>query len=206
MLYISPKYHGSPFTCPHCRIAAKQRWTFLTWTGSQVNVDDADLGLGRCDHCAKSTLWVEGAMIHPEGIGAPPPNPDLPKPISQFYLEAASIATKSPRGAAALLRLAVQLLCKELGEKGKNIDEDIAGLVKKGLPEPVQQSLDCVRVIGNHAVHPGQIDTDDPQVVGHLFSLINLIAEYMISMPNKVSNLYSNLPKSALDAIQRRDK
>jgi hypothetical protein len=38
----------------------------------------------------------------------------------------------------------------------------------------VQQSLDIVRVIGNDAVHPGQIDlTDDIETATKLFVLIN---------------------------------
>ena len=113
---------------------------------------------------------------------------------------------KSPRGAAALLRLAIQHLCKELGEGGENIKNDIRELVKKGLPERVQQALDIVRVTGNNAVHPGQIDVDDPEVVQNLFSLLNVIAEYCISMPNRIGSLYSSLPQTALDQIQGRDK
>jgi hypothetical protein len=62
-----------------------------------------------------------------------------------------------------------------------------------------------VRVVGNNAVHPGQISTDDPKVVGELFVLLNVIAEYMISMPNRVSGLYDQLPESARQAIEKRD-
>ena len=36
------------------------------------------------------------------------------------------------RGRDAHLRLAVQKLCKLLGEKGKDINQDIAKLIKKG--------------------------------------------------------------------------
>ena len=111
----------------------------------------------------------------------------------------------SPRGSAALLRLAIQHLTKELGGKGKDINVDIAALVSNGLPERVQKALDIVRVTGNQAVPPGQIDTDDPKVVGELFVLINLIAEYMITMPNKISTIYSQLPESAREAIEKRD-
>lgn len=104
------------------------------------------------------------------------------------------------------MRLAIQILCVELGESGKNINEDIKKLVKKGLPEIVQQSLDIVRVTGNDAVHPGQIDTDDINVTNNLFELTNIIVEYMIALPQKVSGLYTSLPKDKLDSIKQRDK
>jgi hypothetical protein len=144
-------------------------------------------------------------MLYPDTGRAPQPNPDLPESVNKIYLEAAAISTKSPRGAAALLRLAIQDLCQELGEKGKNINSDIASLVKKGLPDRVQQALDIVRVTGNNAVHPGQIDVDDPNVAAHLFDLINVIAEYTISMPSRISELYSELPTSSLEQIEERD-
>lgn len=129
----------------------------------------------------------------------------MPDEVIALYREASEIITASPRGAAALLRLAVQVLCKELGEKGENINDDIRDLVKKGLPTIVQQSLDIVRVTGNNAVHPGQIDVDDSSVCGSLFNLLNVIVEYMIAMPKKVSGLYAGLPASALNQIDKRD-
>ena len=83
------------------------------------------------------------------------------------------------------------------GEKGRNIDEDIGHLVRKGLPPLVQQALDAVRVIGNEAVHPGTIDLkDDRDTAGRLFDLVNIIAEQMISNPKHVKELYDKLPES----------
>jgi hypothetical protein len=67
----------------------------------------------------------------------------------------------SPRAAAALARLCIQKLMKELGESGDNLNRDIAELVKKGLEVEVQPALDVVRVIGNNTVHPGAIDLKD---------------------------------------------
>ena len=46
-------------------------------------------------------------------------------------------------------------------QKGENLNADVAKLVKKGLPVDVQQALDAVRVIGNEALHPGQMDLRD---------------------------------------------
>ncbi|EHV9723967.1 DUF4145 domain-containing protein [Vibrio parahaemolyticus O1:K58] len=144
-------------------------------------------------------------MLYPTHGSAPVANEDLPEDVKADYLEAASIAQLSPKGAAALLRLAIQKLCLHLGGEGKNINNDIALLVKNGLSPIVQQSLDIVRVVGNNAVHPGQIDLDEPEVVSSLFVLINVIAETMISVPKQVEKIYSGLPSGALEAIERRD-
>jgi len=146
-------------------------------------------------------------MFYPLSTSAPPANLDLPVDITSDYDEARNILALSPRGAAALLRLAIQKLCKHLGEKGSNINDDIKSLVTKGLPEMVQQSLDIVRVVGNNAVHPGQIDLkDDKETASHLFGLVNLITEVMISQPMHVKSLYSSvMPQSQQDAIKNRD-
>ncbi len=144
-------------------------------------------------------------MFYPDNGNAPFPNPEMPEPVLRLYMEASAIHIKSPRGAAALLRLSIQVLTKELGEEGKNINKDIGNLVKKGLPEIVQQSLDIVRVTGNDAVHPGQIDTDSQETVGQLFDLVNIIIEYMIALPKKVSGIYTGLPKDKMKGINDRD-
>jgi hypothetical protein len=205
--YIAPKAFSQKFTCPHCGAIALQRWQARMWDlGSQSsNIHLNPVRSSRCDHCQEYALWHEDTMAFPDIGKAPSPNPDLPAPVKAIYLEAASISTKSPRGAAALLRLGIQILCAELGASGQNINKDIGELVQKGLPERVQQSLDIVRVTGNNAVHPGQIDVDNSDVVEHLFTLVNVIAEYCISMPNRIGALYSSLPQATLEQIQKRD-
>jgi hypothetical protein len=144
--------------------------------------------------------------LKPEKTVVIQPNKDLPEDISNDYKEAASILQKSPRGAAALLRLCIQKLCKELGEKGKDINTDIGELVKKGLPERVQQALDIVRVTGNEAVHPGTLDLkDNHETAEKLFKLVNFIAEKMITEPREVEELYGSLPQSKIEGINARD-
>lgn len=133
-------------------------------------------------------------------------HPDIPPDIAVDYNEARYIAQDSPRGSAALLRLCVQKLCKHLGEPGKNINDDIGSLVKKGLPLEIQQALDIVRVIGNNAVHPGELSGEDvQQVATTLFELVNHIVEDRISRPKKLSTLFISLPTNALAGIANRD-
>ena len=106
-----------------------------------------------------------------------------------------------------MLRLAIQKLCIDLGEKGKDLNEGIGNLVKKGLPSLVQKSLDAVRVIGNEAVHPGTLDLkDDRDTATTLFKLVNIIAEQMISNQKHVDEIYSKLPEGKRQAIEERDK
>jgi hypothetical protein len=105
------------------------------------------------------------------------------------------------------LRLSIQILCKELGESGSNINNDIAALVKKGLNPIIQQSLDIVRVVGNDSVHPGEIDmTDNREVAEKLFTLVNLVCNQMITVPNSVKDLYESLPEGKRKGIEERDK
>lgn len=207
MIYISPVVFSKKFTCPHCGAISLQRWQHTSWEigNPYGDMESRVIRISKCDHCENYSLWFMETMLYPDTGVAPIPNSHMPEPVKLIYLEAAAIAAKSPRGAAALLRLALQTLCMELGEKGKNINEDISELVKKGLPERIQQALDIVRVTGNNAVHPGKIDVDSLDVAANLFSLINVIIEYMITMPSKIESLYSDLPTDAHKQIDKRD-
>jgi hypothetical protein len=180
---------------------------FLEVEGGHRRYAIYNVSVSQCFNCDQIGLWIHSRLMWPIVGSAPLPNSDLPEDVRLDYEEAGAILNLSPRGAAALLRLAIQKLCRALGEKGRNIDEDIAALVTKGLDIRVQQALDIVRVIGNHAVHPGKIDLkDDRATAEKLFGLVNLIAEVMISQPKHVSEMFSGLPEGARQAIERRDK
>ncbi len=134
------------------------------------------------------------------------PNIDLDQDIQDDYMEAAKVLDDSPRSAAAILRLALQKICKQLGEKGENINHDISELVKKWLNPTIQKSLDGLRITGNHAVHPGELDlTEDKDRVLKMFELINFIAEKMITEPKEIEGFYTELPESDREAVKKRD-
>jgi hypothetical protein len=204
--YTPPTFKVTSFNCPTCGAFARQYWFDLGYiSGSFHRLEDLDIAI--CEHCSTPSYWHDEKMIVPDIGGVALPNTDLPKNIKDDYNEARSILSRSPRGAAALLRLAIQKLCKYLGENGKNINDDIGNLVKKGLPVKVQQSLDILRVVGNNAVHPGQIDLkDNHDLAISLFGLINIIADVMITQPKHVDNLYSGLPPNLIKGIENRDK
>ncbi len=162
--------------------------------------------ISRCFNCKEITVWVHNQIVYPNTKIDIQPNNDLPGHIRQLFEEAREIAGSSPKGAAALLRLCVQYLCKELGQSGTNLDKDIANLVAKGLNPHIQQALDVVRVIGNESVHPGEIDlNDNKEVAIKLFDLVNLICEHMISHPRQVEELYNDLPQAKLEGIKKRN-
>ena len=166
-----------------------------------------NLHLSECFNCRGFAVWVHERLIFPavthSGIE---PNEDLDADIRRDFIEARSIIDRSPRGSAALLRLALQKLCKQLGESGENIDQDIASLVGKGLNPLIQKALDVVRVVGNEAVHPGALDLrDDRDTALKLFGLINSIAQQMITHPKEVETLYGMLPESKRAGIDARN-
>lgn len=188
---------------------AERKATGRPFFESNTGYRDTDVNnvwFSRCYNCNDVTLWICDRIIYPQRGEAPPANGDLPPEIARDYNEASSILDLSPRGAAALIRLAIQKLCRHLGQPGKNINADIKTLVAGGLDPRVQKALDAVRVIGNSAVHPGQIDLrDDRATAETLFRLLNLIAEKMISEPKHVEEVYDSLPEEARKAIEERD-
>ncbi|MCQ8104859.1 DUF4145 domain-containing protein [Methylomonas sp. SURF-2] len=171
-----------------------------------MNRRDDRFMVSYCEHCDFPTIWLGESIIFPLNMTAEPPNQDLPEEITEDYDEARAIVNLSPRGAAALLRLAIQKLCAHLGQPGKNINSDIKGLVAAGLPPKVQEALDSVRVIGNESVHPGTIDLkDDRDTANQLFRLVNFIAQKMLTEPREIDEIYSSLPADKLKSIHERD-
>ncbi len=215
--HYPPTLLEGQFHCPHCLVFAMQSWAHIgakhIWGDESIdrlskfqeNLD-AEWRMSKCSHCGKFMIWFSDQVIFPDEISVSEPNEDLSEDVKNDYNEAAKILNKSPRGAAALLRLALQKLLKQLGEKGDNINNDIKSLIGKGLNPTIQKGLDFVRVTGNHAVHPGYIDfEDDKQIAEKLFDVINFIAEKMITEQKEVEGLFETLPEIEKDRIEKRN-
>lgn len=132
----------------------------------------------------------------------------MPEDVKKDYKEAWAVLAASPRACAALLRLALQRLCVHLGQPGRVLNDDIKALVQqRGLKPQIQQALDIVRVTGNNAVHPGEmdLDDDDQEIALSLLTVINLIVEEMILIPNQIQELYNASPERDRNNIAKRD-
>ena len=179
--YVSPERNLNAFNCPFCgAYAHMSHFSSVMFvsdiSGSYTKNLGTNISATLCNHCNKATVWHGDEMIIPANSTAPMPNEDMPENVKELYYEAREIVNKSPRGAAALLRLALDKLCDainiECSSKNK-IDEKIKILIKNGLSEQLQQAFDFVRVTGNDAVHElGIINVqDNPDIATTLFIL-----------------------------------
>lgn len=204
--FTPPQLNKTSFNCPHCNAFSSMSWNdaYIGYMGQQSL---KSLKSAHCTHCNNYSLWIESSMIYPGEITVESPNQDLSEDIKEDYLEAANILNQSSRGAAALLRLSIEKLVNSLDAKGKDLNAKIGNLVTNGLNPKIQKALDVVRVIGNEAVHPGQIDLkDDPETAKALFRLVNVIADGMITKPKEVDSLFDELvPESHKESIIKRD-
>jgi len=215
MTYITPSFEEWKFTCPNCDAIAKQDWNILEYEEENWVVVKS-----KCHNCEELWIWFTNnttrmhwyyewndfKMIYPKKISVPLPNSDLEQGIQDDYLEAANILNDSPRWAGALLRFSLQNLMIQLWEDWQNINKNIWELVKKWLNPTIQKALDSVRIIGNEAVHPWELDLkDDINTVTKIFWLINVIANALITIPKQIEEDYWKLPEGKIEWVENRD-
>lgn len=211
----SPSFRERSFTCIHCSTLTTMGWAQLI-AEPYGQAYSTKFWLCQCTHCQGESVWMDGAtlsstqrsnLIFPYDVSAQAAHECLPDACKPDFEEAREICGRSPRGAAALLRLCLQKLLGHIGGTGEHIDTDIKTLVARGLDAHVQQALDVIRVTGNNAVHPLEMNLeDDHDSVLVLFEMINFIVEERISRPLKTQDRFANLPEKARLAIEKRDK
>lgn len=190
--------------------------TWVDWNDGLSHVVKA-----RCACCANESIWITrtsrddpfglankmGDMIYPSSRIVVFPDSDMPDDVKREYEEAASVFNKSPRAAAALLRLGLQRLCRHLGEPGDNLNDDIRSLAQKNvLPPLIVHVADTVRITGNNSVHPGEMsEADIDHVASKMFDLLNIIVRKGISEPKELKALYEMTPEGARISAEEKD-
>lgn len=100
-----------------------------------------------------------------------------------------------------------KLLQDTTGKPG-NLNAQIGLLVeRRTFDERLQQTADTIRVSGNGAVHPAQIQSqgDTAEVALTMFELVNFLVDDLIARPRKISHLFNAIPEGAREAIAQRD-
>lgn len=156
-------------------------------------------GIAECSHCRRLSIWHKTEMVYPRMRVTLPANEGMPANVREVYQEAALVFYDSPRSAAALLRLALQMLLEAIlkDESTGSIYKDMNKLVEKGASSQVVKAMDIIRYNGNESVHPGAIDLsqsrDDAM---ELFALLNIISEAFITGPARIDEMYQSIPES----------
>jgi Domain of unknown function (DUF4145) len=207
--YDAPSFKSEGFNCPFCGAFAHQVWSKAA---AEYNAHDIvpDTYFAQCMKCKNYSIWHGEQLIHPSGGNAPLPHADLPEDLKKDYEEARSIVSRSPRSAAALLRLTIEKLTNTILEENKNksLNSKIELLVeKKVLRSEIGKALHVVRVIGNNAVpNPAEIDLrDDIEIAVKLFKLVNMIVQETITESREIDSIIHNLPNGAKKSIEKRN-
>lgn len=217
--HIVPRYLVDVFTCPYCDVTARQKWygndeavsahrvsvpgrkdRVLQFYGSVI-ADDAltEWLFSKCENCGQIAVWHSDEIVYPFTCPVDEPNPDMPKSVKDRYIEASRVVALSPVSAAALLRLALQLLLKEVlqGESSGNIYQDIQKLKSRPIDSSLIKALDIIRISGNESVHPGDLNlNENKNDAFYLFDLLNMICDQFFTQPRKMQDMYEKMPES----------
>lgn len=217
--YIVPQRLLDVFTCPYCDVTAIQKWygnqsavhvaefyddleggKYLQYAGEIIS-DSAISGwlFSKCESCRGIAVWHNEEMVHPFVCPVDEPNSDMPESIRARYVEASKVVALSPVSAAALLRLALQLLLKEVlqEESTGNICEDIRKLKNQPIDISLIKALDIIRISGNESVHPGTLNLNaNKDDALYLFDLLNMICDQFFTQPRKMQEMYEKMPES----------
>jgi predicted RNA-binding Zn-ribbon protein involved in translation (DUF1610 family) len=195
MRHVTPARDAASFTCPFCGVYAAQQWLpfvvgyehkgsvgGMAWSG--IGHEAEGLVMSVCGSCGEPMIWHGDEPIWPVASSAPSPSNHMPDDVRADFEEARGVVDRSPRSAAALLRISMLALCRALGQPGENLDREIEALVRAGLPFTVRLALEAARVVGDKTITPGTLDDrDDRKTALALFGLVNAMVDKMIAEP-----------------------
>ncbi len=162
----------------------------------------------KCMSCDKGSLWSaaksqskdgfaifrSGRMLFPRYRKRKSLPPEAGNIAKRYYRDANAIAKISPQAAAALLRATIEALCRQiLGDKRSSLSEMIKVLQSKyHFDKEVEQAMHVLRIIGNEALHPTELNYSvraTTTTVNKLFMLVDYIVASTIVKSKLVRQL-----------------
>ncbi|MFG0723806.1 hypothetical protein ACF8PU_19365, partial [Pseudomonas sp. GLN_6] len=115
MNFTPPAFEQEAFHCPICGTYAHMTWEDLYSREGRLSLCCE----ATCAKCNSQSVWrvisfdigsfgrcnEKGELLYPDSGVSALPEPDMPTDVKEDYMEASRIFSRSPRGAAALLRL-----------------------------------------------------------------------------------------------------
>jgi len=162
------------------------------------NRDVQNAWISYCFNCNEMCLWVGDQLLWPKCAAEPEPKLDASPEGQGDYEKASQTLDASPRGAAMLLRLTTEKLCKELGGCEQGPKSEIAPPLQEEIDARVQKVLDAMRLIESDATPPDQIGVGDDRATAETLSgLVNLMCEKMMVEPRHLQALYAKVREGA---------
>jgi hypothetical protein len=161
-----------------------------------------NLHVSRCYNCKGFTVWVRDRLVFPvredepaeivvegefEEVEEHVEEDGEDEEVSEDFEEAAAILKKFPRGAAALTRVCIQNMMPLLEQTGKNLDENISSLVRKGLEVEIQQAMDVLQVVRKSPLQTTEFDLKEENETAKKFfnSLERILERRMLRKPGE---------------------
>src|SRR5262245_9364035 len=169
------------------------------------NRDVQNVWISYCFNCNEMCLWVGDQLLWPKCATRPEPKLDASAEVLEGHEKASQTLDASPRGAAVLLRLATEKLCKELGNCEQGSRSEIAPPLQEEIDARVQKVLDAMRIIESDATPPDQTSVGDNRAQAETLSgLINLMCEKMMVEPRHLQALYAKAREGAQNGIEQQ--
>jgi hypothetical protein len=192
----------------------KLRWAERTASGRPLlevhrefrsrNVQNVSISY--CFSCNEIGLWVGDQLVWPVVVASPELKKlEILAELSGDKGTMIEPLNASPRGAAALLHLAVEKLCLELGVGTYEPRPALAPAIQEEVDARVQNVLDAVKIIQDSSPPIEQNGLrDDRATADALPGFVNLICEKLIIEPRHLRALYTKVREGAQHNMDQR--
>ena len=167
--------------------------------------DVQNASISYCFSCSEMGLWVGDQLVWPKGTTSLEPTLDASADVPEDSGKTSQTLDASPRGAAALLRVATEKLCKELGDSEQGPRPAITPLLQEEVDARVLKVLEAMRVIESNAMPSDHVSVRDDRATAETLSgLVNLICEKIMIEPRQLQALYTKVREGAQNGIEQR--